>query len=74
VVGDLVGCEEPADSRIVSPTAEAVVRERLARLDVPVALGAPIGHGDRNLALPYGARVRLDAGAGTLTALVAAVS
>jgi len=74
VVGDLVGCEEPADSRIVSPTAQAVVSERLGRLRVPVVVGAPVGHGSRNLALPYGVRVRLDAGAGTLTALEAAVS
>jgi muramoyltetrapeptide carboxypeptidase len=74
VVGDLVGCEEPADSRVVSPSAAAVVGERLAGLRVPVALGAPIGHGSRNLALPYGVRVRLDAAAGTLLALEGAVS
>jgi muramoyltetrapeptide carboxypeptidase len=74
VLGDLVGCEEPADSRIASPTAEAVVKERLGRLGIPVALGAPVGHGSRNLALPYGVRVRLDADAGTLAALEGAVS
>jgi muramoyltetrapeptide carboxypeptidase len=74
VFGDLVGCEEPADSRVASPSAEAVVKERLGRLDVPVALGAPIGHGSRNVALPYGVQVRLDADAGTLVALEAAVS
>jgi muramoyltetrapeptide carboxypeptidase len=74
VVGDLVGCEEPADSRVASPTAEAVVKERLGRLGVPVALGAAIGHGGRNRALPYGVRVRLDTGAGTLLALEGAVS
>jgi muramoyltetrapeptide carboxypeptidase len=73
VVGDLVGCEEPADSRIDSPTARAVVRERLGRLAVPVALGAPVGHGERNRALPVGVRVELDATAGTLTALEGAV-
>jgi muramoyltetrapeptide carboxypeptidase len=31
------------------------------RLGVPVVVDAPIGHGDRNLALPLGADVRLDA-------------
>jgi muramoyltetrapeptide carboxypeptidase len=72
--GDLVGCEEPADSRIASPSAEAVVRERLERLGIPVAIGAPVGHGRRNLALPYGVRVRLDVESGTLTSLEAAVS
>jgi muramoyltetrapeptide carboxypeptidase len=73
VVGDLVACEEPADSRVASPTALEVVRERLGRLAVPVALGARIGHGERNRALPVGVEVELDATAGTLTALEAAV-
>jgi muramoyltetrapeptide carboxypeptidase len=74
VLGDLVGCEEPADSRVASPTAQAVVKERLGRLGVPVALGAPVGHGSRNVALPYGVRVRLDADAGTLRSLEGVVS
>ena len=74
VFGDLVGCEEPSDSRIASPSAAAVVEERLAHLAIPVALGAQVGHGRRNLALPYGARARLDGQAGTLVALEAAVS
>jgi muramoyltetrapeptide carboxypeptidase len=74
VVGELVACDEPADSRVSSPPVMAVVRERLARLSVPVALGAPFGHGRRNVALPYGAQAVLDAQAGTLTALEAAVS
>jgi muramoyltetrapeptide carboxypeptidase len=73
VVGDLVGCEEPAESRVASPSALAVVRERLGRLKIPVALGARIGHGTRNLSLPYGVRASLDAQAGTLVALAAAV-
>ena len=74
VVGDLVACEEPPDSRVSSPSALAVVRERLGRLAVPVALGARIGHGERNRALPVGVRAELDASAGTLVALEAAVS
>ena len=74
VVGDLVACEEPADSRVASPSALEVVRERLGRLSIPVALGARIGHGERNLALPYGARAQLDTAAGTLVALEAPVS
>jgi muramoyltetrapeptide carboxypeptidase len=69
VVGDLVACEEPAPSRVASPVAGAVVRERLGRLNIPVALGAKVGHGERNLALPYGVRASLDARAGTLVAL-----
>ena len=74
VVGDLVACEEPPESRIASPSATEVVRERLGRLGIPVVLGARVGHGTRNLPLPYGVRARLDAQAGTLVALDAAVS
>jgi muramoyltetrapeptide carboxypeptidase len=74
VVGDLVACAEPQGSRVASPSAIEVVRERLGRLGIPVALGAHVGHGERNLALPYGVEVRLDAQAGTLVALAGAVS
>ena len=73
VVGDLVACEEPSDSRVVSPSAIAVVRERLGRLGIPVALGAHIGHGARNSSLPYGMPASLDTKSGTLVALAAAV-
>ena len=46
-----------------------VVADRLGVLGIPVVVDAPIGHGDRNLALPLGADVRLDAAGptGTLT-------
>jgi len=74
VVGDLVACEEPTESRVTSPSASAVVRERLGRLGIPVALGAHIGHGTRNSPMPYGVRATLDARAGTLVALEAAVA
>jgi muramoyltetrapeptide carboxypeptidase len=73
VMGDLVACEEPANSRLASPSAIAVVRERLGRLNIPVALGARVGHGDRNIALPYGVRAMLDTHQGTLVALEGAV-
>jgi muramoyltetrapeptide carboxypeptidase len=74
IVGDFVGCDEPASSKTPSPTAIEVVRERLARLPIPVALGARIGHGVRNIAIPYGTRADLDVQAGTLVALEGAVS
>ena len=74
VMGDLMACDEPAETRVQFPSAMAVVRERLGRLKIPVVLGAPIGHGTRNLALPYGVRAHLDAGAGTLVALEAVVA
>lgn len=44
----------------------AVLKDRLTDLDVPIMRHAPVGHGHRNLALPLGARVRLDAGSGDL--------
>jgi muramoyltetrapeptide carboxypeptidase len=74
VVGDLVACAEPQGSRVTSPSAIEVVRERLGRLGIPVVLGARIGHGERNLALPYGVEVSLDAQAGTLVALAGVVA
>jgi muramoyltetrapeptide carboxypeptidase len=74
VVGEFVACDEPVDSPVSSPPVMDVVRERLSRLAVPVVLGAPFGHGRRNVALPYGATVFLDAHAGTLTALESSVS
>ena len=41
--------------------APSVVAERLGELGIPVIVDASVGHGDRNLALPVGADVRLDA-------------
>jgi muramoyltetrapeptide carboxypeptidase len=71
VLGDFVGCIEKDGS---APDAEAVLAERLAGRGIPVVAGAPIGHGARNRAIPHGARVRLDAGAGTLAFLEPAVT
>jgi muramoyltetrapeptide carboxypeptidase len=45
-----------------NPTSELlehVVADRLAGLGVPVVSGLEVGHGERNLALPLGAQVRL---------------
>jgi muramoyltetrapeptide carboxypeptidase len=74
VVGDLVGCEEPSDSKVPSPSAPEVIAERLSRLRVPVVTGAAIGHGNRNRALPYGVRAELDTATGSLRSLEGAVS
>jgi muramoyltetrapeptide carboxypeptidase len=47
----------------------SAVADRLGDRGIPVVVDAPVGHGDRNLALPLGAQVRLDASGstGTLT-------
>ena len=74
VVGDFSTCLEPETTRAGSPTAAEVLEERLGRLAIPVAFAAPIGHGSRNVAVPYGALVELDTRFGTVTALEGAVS
>ena len=71
VVGDFVGCAEKDGS---GPDAEAVLAERLGARGIPVVAGAPIGHGERNRAVPHGARVRVDAAAGTVEFLEPAVA
>ena len=57
IVGDLTRCAEPDGS---PPTALEVFAERLASFGLPGLSGAPIGHGDRNLAVPMGARCLVD--------------
>jgi len=74
VVGQFTRCNEPPDSAVPSPTADAVLEERLSRLPIPVVMGGAFGHGDRNLPLPYGTLVELDTRQGTLVALEGAVS
>ncbi|MGK7311169.1 MAG: S66 peptidase family protein [Candidatus Longimicrobiales bacterium M2_2A_002] len=56
-----------------TPSA-ALFRELLGSLGVPVALGLPFGHGRENWTLPLGVPARLDADAGTLELLEAAVT
>lgn len=38
----------------------ALILERFGNLDIPIVSGAPVGHGDLNLPLPLGVKVRLD--------------
>jgi muramoyltetrapeptide carboxypeptidase len=72
LLGHVTGCD---DGKL---RGRRVLEECFASLGVPVASGAPIGHEDWNLAVPLGARVRLDAGSerserGTLEFLEGAV-
>ena len=62
VLGDFVRCA-PGDHGV---SVEAVLEERLGDLGVPVLAGLCAGHGATNHALPFGARVVVDAVAGTL--------
>jgi muramoyltetrapeptide carboxypeptidase len=76
VIGDLVRCVEPPDAwpGQPSPTAIEVIRERLGSYGVPVFTGLPVGHGERNRALPLGARVAIDSIKGQLVPLEGAVA
>lgn len=71
VVGNLRRCEPPKDRP--SATAAQVVDDRLGMLGVPVVHGLDVGHTDRQFAVPFGVRARLDADEGTLTVTEAAV-
>ena len=57
-----------------SSGCEEVLETYLAPLGVPVAWGFPVGHIADQWTLPLGVRARLDAGAGTLDVLEAAVA
>lgn len=74
VVGEMTDCREPEGSRLASPPVEEVLADRLSRLAIPVVLGAPFGHGTRNVALPYGTLAELDTRHGRLVGLEGAVS
>ncbi len=67
-LGDFTNCER-ADADF---TARDVLRSLAEETRLPCAVGFPVGHGPVNMPLALGARVRLDAGAGTLTPLEAA--
>jgi muramoyltetrapeptide carboxypeptidase len=74
IVGDFSACLEPEPTRASSPPVQDVLLDRLSRLAIPVVRGALVGHGTRNLSLPYGALCELDTRHGTLTALEGVVS
>ena len=63
VVGDLAAAGEENEGR------DEAVAERLSTLGVPVVLGAPVGHADRNEPVALGVRHALDAEQGSLTQL-----
>jgi muramoyltetrapeptide carboxypeptidase len=62
VLGAFVQGEAGADG----VDLQSVLRERLADLGIPVAMGLAAGHVDDNAELPLGRRVSLDASAGCL--------
>jgi muramoyltetrapeptide carboxypeptidase len=77
VLGDLTRCRDPQPpSGAPDPddAAFTAVLERLEAAGLPVASGAPIGHGARNEAVPFGAACELDLDRGTFAILEAAVA
>lgn len=69
IVGDLTRCVDtapPAGGIDPADAALTTVLERLHSAGTPAAVGAPVGHGDRNEPLPFGAACMLDLDAGTL--------
>jgi len=70
VVGELTGCTPAGAGRY---SAQRVLERAVSALGRPALAGAPFGHGRRNVALPVGVRVRLDATARSLTLLEPAV-
>jgi muramoyltetrapeptide carboxypeptidase len=66
VLGDFEQCGPGPDG----VTVEAVVRERLGRLGVPVVAGLPVGHGARNEPVVLGGRARVDAREGVAGSVV----
>jgi muramoyltetrapeptide carboxypeptidase len=69
-LGQLTGCDEPSGEH----TALEVLGELAREAGLPCAHGFPVGHEDRNLAVPLGVRVRLDGGSGELRFLEPATS
>ncbi len=66
VIGDLLRCDGPQGPHQLFTRGRAVMAERLGHLGIPVVMGAPVGHGEHNLALPLGVPAHLDGDAGTL--------
>ena len=58
-LGDFERCRPGSPGH---PTALEVLEERLEGLGVPVLAGFPIGHGTRNVTVPFGRRASLDTG------------
>ena len=57
----------------MTPRSRTVL-ERLRAAGMPVAVGAPVGHGERNEAVPFGAACELDLDRGTLAITEPAVA
>jgi muramoyltetrapeptide carboxypeptidase len=76
IVGDLTRCVDanpPTGVPDPDDAAQRAVLDRLRAAGTPAAIGAPIGHGDRNEAVPFGADTIVDLDARTVEILESAV-
>jgi muramoyltetrapeptide carboxypeptidase len=77
IVGDLTRCEDPNPPLGVADPPDAALRtvlERLHSAGTASAVGAPVGHGDRNEPIPFGASSVLDLDNATFEILEGAVA
>lgn len=77
LLGDLARCEDlnpPLGQPDPPDAALATVLERMRAAGTPIAGGAPIGHGERNEAVPFGAQSVLDLDHGTFEITEGAVA
>ena len=65
--------EAPDEGKEGLPSTLEVLADRLGGLGIPIASGFPFGHVEESWTLPLGVRARLDADAGTLALVEAAV-
>ena len=70
-IGSIIGCE---DERYPDLGVDALLRELLPSLGVPVLTDLPFGHGEANLAWPLGARAAIDADRGEIELLESGVA
>jgi muramoyltetrapeptide carboxypeptidase len=67
-IGQYMDCGNATDPTGNSKCTEIdILRDRFARLNVPILGGLPIGHGKNPIAVPIGTHAILSADAGTLT-------
>lgn len=74
VFGEMTGTDERSDPTIGSWPWREIVRDRVKGLEMPIVLDFPFGHMKTMLSIPFGIKVRLDAGSGTLRLLEPACS
>jgi muramoyltetrapeptide carboxypeptidase len=77
IVGDLFRCEDLNPPLGVPDPPDAALRtvlDRAAEVGLSVAVGAPVGHGNRNEAVPFGAEAVLDLDRGIVEITEAAVA